>query len=467
MRFVGNPFRLSLRLGAGLRCILRGFSAAVASSGLRVTRNPLEDRIAVLHHPLSERSVPVNNQQPVDALIQQGVIVPCPGSVEVGTEVDPKRIAPGVTIHTGCKLLGARTAIGPGSVLGAEAPVTLEQCQLGRKVELKGGFFSGATFLDGSNMASGAHVRAGTLLEEEANAAHTVGLKQTLFLPFVTAGSLVNFCDALMAGGTSRKNHSEIGSSYIHFNYTPHQDKATPSLIGDVPRGVMLQQAPIFLGGQGGLVGPVRIAYGSVIPAGTICRQDILDEARIYVPPAANGTASSRAFRVGAYRAIQRIVVNNLIYIGNVQALKQWYRFVRKRLMTSDRFAEACYDGALVQLDCVIGERIKRLRELAEKMGHSIEYARNHGELSLPPALLRQQETLRDRWPELESHLSAEPASSIGARNRDAFLSVWERIDRSSSYLKAIGSLRPEASQSGTDWLQAVVDSVSVLWNHQ
>ena len=69
-----------------------------------------------------------------------------------------------------------------------------------------------------------------------------------------------------MAGGTSRKNHSEIGSSYIHFNFTPHQDKATPSLVGDVPRGVMLDRAPIFLGGQGGLVGPVRIAYGTRHP---------------------------------------------------------------------------------------------------------------------------------------------------------------------------------------------------------
>ena len=110
-------------------------------------------------------------------------------------------------------------------------------------------------------MGSGAHVRTGTLLEEQAGAAHTVGFKQTIFLPFVTAGSLINFCDCLMAGGTSRKNHSEIGSSYIHFNFTPRQDKATASLIGDVPRGVMLDQAPIFLGGQGGLVGPVLLDF--------------------------------------------------------------------------------------------------------------------------------------------------------------------------------------------------------------
>jgi len=102
-----------------------------------------------------------------------------------------------------------------------------------------------------------------------------VGLKQTILFPFVTLGSLVNFCDCLMAGGTSKKDHSEVGSSYIHFNYTPEQDKATPSLIGDVPQGVMVNRPPIFLGGQGGAVGPVRIGYGTVVKAGTILRKDV------------------------------------------------------------------------------------------------------------------------------------------------------------------------------------------------
>lgn len=76
-------------------------------------------------------------------------------------------------------------------------------------------------------MGSGAHVRGGTILEEEANGAHTVGLKQTILMPFVTLGSLINFCDVLLAGGTSRTNHSEVGSSYIHFNFTPDGDKTT------------------------------------------------------------------------------------------------------------------------------------------------------------------------------------------------------------------------------------------------
>lgn len=407
---------------------------------------------------------PVDGQEKVAALLRRGVVIPCPGSVEIGADVDPERIAPGVVIHTGCRILGARSSVGPGSELGAEAPVTLESCQLGRDVAIKGGFVSGATFLDGSSIGSGAHVRPGTLLEEEASGAHAVGLKQTLFLPFVTAGSLINFCDALMAGGTSRKDHSEIGSSYIHFNFTPHQDKATPSLVGDVPRGVMLDQAPIFLGGQGGLVGPVRLAYGSVIPAGLICRQDILEENRLYAAPPAAAPTTARAFRAGAYRSIQRIVRNNLIYIGNVQALKLWYALVRKRTMTTDPFSRACHEGARQQIDTVLDERIRRLGDLATKMLRSLEYAKERGDLALPPALASQQQALVDRWPAMESRLRAGVPPDAGARDRDAFLSAWERVDTERSHVEAVASLSPEAKKKGTAWLQAVVDAVSALW---
>jgi bifunctional UDP-N-acetylglucosamine pyrophosphorylase/glucosamine-1-phosphate N-acetyltransferase len=84
-----------------------------------------------------------------------------------------------------------------------------------------------------------------------------------------------------MAGGSGRQNHSEVGSSYIHFNFTPDGDKTTPSLIGDVPRGVMLNQRPIFLGGQGGMVGPLRMGYGNVVAAGAILREDVIEENKL------------------------------------------------------------------------------------------------------------------------------------------------------------------------------------------
>jgi hypothetical protein len=398
----------------------------------------------------------------VQKLLERGVRIPCPHSVEVDESVNPDRIAPGVMVHTGCRISGAATSIGPGSEIGREAPVVIENCQLGYKVELRGGFFSGATFLDGVIVGSAAHVRPATLLEEEAVAAHAVGLKQTIFLSFVTAGSLINFCDALMAGGTSRKNHSEVGSSYIHFNFTPHQDKATPSLIGDVPRGVFLDQAPIFLGGQGGLVGPARIAYGTVIPAGTICRQDILEEDKLFASPSA--MKENRRFIPGIYRGINRIVENNLIYIGNLWALKAWYQYVRVRTMSSDVFARACHAGALDRIEESLTARRKRLKELAEKMPLSLERARQETGEDLPLFLQAQQRALAERWPEMEAKLEAGPSSSEGAAERENLLKEWEEIGITSGHIKALGNLSPLARRNGTDWLQTIVNAAAAIW---
>ena len=395
-------------------------------------------------------------------LLDKGVIIPSPSSVEIDASLDPERIAPGVIVHSGCRLLGASTSVGPGSELGREAPAVVEDCQLGHKVKLKGGYFSGATFLDGASVGSGAHVRPATLLEEESGVAHTVGLKQTIFLSFVTAGSLINFCDALMAGGTSRRNHSEIGSSYIHFNFTPHQDKATPSLIGDVPRGVFLDQPPIFLGGQGGLVGPARVAYGTVIPAGAICRQDILEEQSLFIPPALE--AGSRPFVPGIYRDIDRIVENNLIYVGNLWALKMWYRYARIRSMSSDPFTRACHAGALQRIEDGLEERLKRLKELADKTRFSVERARAEARRDLSPGFRAGHRLFADRWPEMGALLQAGPPSNTGAAARDSFFLEWEKTGAGSDHLQAVATLGPEARKAGAAWLQEIVDWASGLW---
>ena len=252
----------------------------------------------------------------VEALLEKGVKMPHPASVDIGEDVRPERISgKGVVLYGGTKIAGEKTFIGPGVKLGYEAPATVIDCQLGPQVELKGGFFTGSVFLDKASMASGAHVREGCLLEEESSGAHSVGLKQTILFPFVTLGSLINFCDCFMSGGSSRKNHSEVGSSFIHFNFTPNQDKATASLIGDVPCGVMLNQPPIFLGGQGGLVGPIRLGYGSVILAGTILRRDYPEGGKLIGQ--SSPMAYEMSFHQGFYADVKRRVRNNIIYIAN------------------------------------------------------------------------------------------------------------------------------------------------------
>ena len=65
---------------------------------------------------------------PRDALRSAGVRMPLPETVEVGEDIRPERIALGVVLHPGCRVHGATTSIGPGSVLGEEQPVTLRDC---------------------------------------------------------------------------------------------------------------------------------------------------------------------------------------------------------------------------------------------------------------------------------------------------------------------------------------------------
>ena len=216
----------------------------------------------------------------IERLIQKGVGIPNPQAVEIGKDINPDQISgKNVTIHGGCKLYGDQTWLCEDVTLGKEAPATVINCQVGPQVQLKGGFFDGATFLKGASFGSGAHVRAGTILEEQASCAHTVGLKQTILFPFVTLGSLINFCDCFMAGGSGPENHSEVGSSYIHFNFSANQDKATASLIGDVPFGVMLDQPPIFLGGQGGWWDRAGSIMETLLPPA-------LSVVKIFQPPA-------------------------------------------------------------------------------------------------------------------------------------------------------------------------------------
>jgi hypothetical protein len=376
---------------------------------------------------------------------ERGVMIHQPETVML--EVPPERIAPGTEIFPGCRILGSETSIGPGCRIGAEAPATLVDCQLASKVRFGGGFAESAVFLDGASAGSGTHIRPGTLFEEQASCAHTVGLKQTILMPHVTLGSLINFCDCLMAGGTGPRDHSEVGSSYIHFNFTPHQDKATASLIGDVAHGVMLDRPPVFLGGQGGLVGPVRIAYGTVLAAGTICRRDVLDEGLLIFGQSGGGQKET-PYRLRQYGDIDRICRNNFIYAGNLQALAAWYRHIRPLLTPADRFAQACLDGARKLLKAAADERASQLDKLAARI------AANPG----PHASHRRLLALR---PALQDILS--PPTAIPADPPAALLDAIGS-HRQTTYIETIKSLPAEAKQAGTAWLQSLVDAVAQHW---
>jgi bifunctional UDP-N-acetylglucosamine pyrophosphorylase/glucosamine-1-phosphate N-acetyltransferase len=395
-----------------------------------------------------------------EKLMEKGVKIPNPRSVEIGPEVNIDKISgDGVVIYSGCKIFGSSTLILKGAILGFEGPVTINNCQVGPQVELKSGFFKDAVFLKKVSMGSGAHVREGTILEEESSVAHMVGLKQTILFPFVTLGSLINFCDCLMSGGTSRKDHSEVGSSYIHFNYTPNQDKATPSLIGDVPRGVMLNQKPIFLGGQGGLVGPVRLEFGTITAAGTICRKDQLQPGHLVFE--GKPKHGNIPFTFGMYPGIKRIVFNNIVYIANLIALKQWYDHVRSQFISND-FPELLLDALKEKLAIAVGERIGRLKALNQKMPASIEVYQKIAKINASSLILQQKKEFYNNWTEIEDQFMSSTNKDVKEELRDMFLETIRIVitRAGKDYIAVIKELKSEDKKQGTQWLQGIVDDI-------
>lgn len=398
-------------------------------------------------------------------LAARGVEVIDPTSTTIAEDVDLERIeGPGTILFPGARLSGSALRIMPGCRIGAEGPAVVDDCVLGRDVELKAGYFAGSVFLDKASMGLGAHVRPGCLLEEEANGAHTVGLKQTILLPFVTLGSLINFCDILMAGGTSRRDHSEVGSSFIHFNFTPQGargDKATASLIGDTPRGVMLRSPRIFLGGQAGLVGPLSIDYGTVLAAGFVYRQDHGPDELVVGEPLSPVTLAFNATRLTRMRArVQR----NLSYIGNVIALWHWYRAVRLPLARGEKARTTLYGAAQKIVESVIGERVKQLARLVGYFEASIVELEKDGPKRAKE--IADQRAMLAAWPRVEAELVAYRDLE---GDDDQLTSLCEGIEaaRKEDYVATIQALSAQATIAGTRWMDGLVEhATSSLTRH-
>ncbi|MFZ7112046.1 MAG: UDP-N-acetylglucosamine pyrophosphorylase [Desulfatiglandales bacterium] len=387
--------------------------------------------------------------------MRKGVDIPNPLTLDIGDEVMVEHISGhGVRIYPGCRIYGQKTLISNGAQIGAEGPATIDNCQIGPEVRLKGGFFRESVFLEGSSMGAGAHVREACLLEEQANGAHCVGLKQTILFPFVTLGSLINFCDCLMAGGTGRRDHSEVGSAYIHFNFTPEGDKTTASLIGDVPRGVMLNQPPIFLGGQGGMVGPLRLNYGNVVSAGSILRRDVMQDNKMIIPRTHRSAVID--FTPGAYRGLGRIVTNNLLYLANLLALKAWYLHVRRSFFESCEFGSFLYQGVLEKLGMAVDERLKRLEAMASKLSASETGSKKREGLI---GLRREfTERVQDICEIFHSDMPSETDSDV----RNQFLEALDqyRTGHKAGYIETMTSLPAAVSGLGTKWLTGLVNSL-------
>ena len=199
-----------------------------------------------------------------------------------------------------------------------------------------------------------------------------------------------------------------------------------------------------------------------MIPAGLVWRGDATAENQLLAPEQ-KPAGRSGAFQAGAYKSIARIVRNNLLYIGNLRALEQWYRHARRPLMNRDAWSLACYEGALARLRECLEERIKRLGELAAKLPRSVELARQSG--SGAASWIAEQEKFARQWPALEAALKHMPADDVGAVERSNVVgALLQKAD--GSFVEAVRALPAGVRRDATAWLQQIVEQTVALGNN-
>jgi UDP-N-acetylglucosamine/UDP-N-acetylgalactosamine diphosphorylase len=204
----------------------------------------------------------------------------------------------------------------------------------------------------------------------------------------------------------------------------------------------------------------VQIDYGTVIPAGIICRHNFKTEGIIWSSP--SSLEKKKEFVAGACVGdIIRKVKRNIEYIANLSALRQWYHYVRYEFFIRETYGDALYSGACNVLDEAIAERIKQLRLFAQNMETSMEVFTKKMKKIYPDSVSRTQKQFLQSWPKMEAYLSGNNEEKIGLKKRETFVKIMQRLsNKGNSYLEAIQLLTVAQTREGTDWLKDITDNL-------
>jgi bifunctional UDP-N-acetylglucosamine pyrophosphorylase/glucosamine-1-phosphate N-acetyltransferase len=383
------------------------------------------------------------NRERVAQLSARGVDVWGPERVSITADVPLGNIEAGASLIN-VNLSGPDTRIGQGSRIGLSGLARVENCQIGRDVELGAGSYQNAILLDSVRVRGFAEVREGTLLEEHVDVAHSVAFKNTVLTATVVTGSLINFCDIFMSGGTSRDDHSEVGSGAIHFNFDPRGDK-WGSMLGDAT-GVLLRSAPIFIGGNSGLVSPVSVDFGAVVAAGSIVRRNVGSNA---VHAEAMRSQESQPFDRERYALVGRKFMETARLVGNLHALDAWYEHVR--LPFAEDGQKPLYEVARRQITHHIAERASRLQKIVDKLDRSLakweQAPRETGARFIAEhrLLIENQQAITQAL--IESNAPPPPDQAVEA---------YQKQDATDGHVPRIRRVDDAAARLFAEWLQTI-----------
>jgi hypothetical protein len=380
------------------------------------------------------------NRTRLSWLARNGVKVSGPERVYVSKEVPLDRISSGALLMN-ATITGATTFIGARAQIGISGLARIHEAQIGSSVTLGAGSYEHCVLLHGSKVRGFAEFRPGTVLEEEAEAGHNVGLKNTVFTAGVVAGSLINFCDVLLSGGSSRNDHSEVGSGSVHFNFDPRGDKFG-SIMGDAT-GCLLRSRRIFVGGNSGVVAPVHLDFGAVVAAGSIVRKDVAENQM------STGDARSQNgdYDLDRYFNLSRKFYNTAKLVGNLHALRAWYQKVR--LPHSELENKPLYLAADGEFDRHIRHRVQELAKVIAKLETSLSKPWKN---SKDRSFCQQHRMLLENNDRINSFLVREEYGAAPV----SLIADYENLRNSRSHPDSVRLLTPEASQVASEFLHGI-----------
>jgi UDP-N-acetylglucosamine/UDP-N-acetylgalactosamine diphosphorylase len=215
-------------------------------------------------------------------------------------------------------------------------------------------------------------------------------------------------------------------------------------MMGNVHQGVMLDQHPIFLGGQGGLVGPVRIGFGCLTGAGSIVRKDEERPDRIIMDGVTKTLSLPRRPKI--LTGTVRVFNHNIRYIAGLVALNAWYIHVRP-LFATDFLSRELVQGLQITLAGCITERLRQLETFCGSLGKTSNRDR---------ILASMESACR------QADLALAPGSPLSPLGNEFVARVAAMVDeKGKDYISTIQGLSSELKSLGSEWLQDIETTLS------
>jgi len=402
----------------------------------------------------------------IQKFIEKGVVIPQIHQIFISSDVSVDQIESGVVLLPGTFLEG-QIQLGSGTIIGPNAKLKNVYC--GRNVQLQSGCYENCVFLDNAKTRSNAEIRGGSLLMDQSETSHTVGCKMTILGMKVVVGSVVNYCDVFVSGGTEDAfSFTEIGSGAIHYNFTPSGLKFS-SLIGPGAVGEFFGLFPqTFIGGQTKIIAPVSIGSQVLIPAGLSVRQSV-PSGKLYVESPLHSVQKN--FSLHMLTSTIEKVQTTAQCILHYKALSLFFQKVRLLFaqIQKDAFLESLLQQAIETVQANINERMYWLFSdigLFSKLANSekihvqqLEQTTVEKKVTFHLQEIAEHQALQNIQQELQQIL-IEKFPTIPLENE--FIEIWKQHVQSQTwqdYFSCMIALSKENKKLGSTWLQSLIQT--------